>query len=251
MGIIRKISALVCTMTLAASLSVDAITQEEIVYNQVSQYNSTPEAAHIAQDILDASYAYDVDPILATAVFTTESHFDPHAVSYVGAVGIAQLMPSTAAGLGVNPYDRRDNIYGGVKYLGQMLQRYKDWDDPFRYAVAAYNAGPGAVDAARGVPRYAETQAYVQTVEQTRQNLWRLGGYKGTMPGGIASKFINKMDSKDAPVFPSLKEWHDQQEQHMEKQSLNTQTSQKGQAKLTATNQQSEPKGVSSSQDKV
>lgn len=179
------------------------------MYHQVKQYNTTPEAANIAQDILDAAYAYDVDPILATAVFTTESHFDPHAVSGVGAVGIAQLMPATAAGLGVNPYDRKDNIYGGVKYLSQMLQRYKDWDQPFTYAVAAYNAGPGAVDAAGGVPHYRETQNYVQTVEQTRQQLWQLGGYKGAVPDG-STRFINKMNTAEAPTFPSLNGWRDQ-----------------------------------------
>lgn len=230
----QTVTAFVCMVTTALSLSAQAITQEEIVYNQVSQYNSTAEAAHIAQDILDASYAYDVDPILATAVFTTESHFDPHAVSGVGAVGIAQLMPDTAAGLGVNPYDRKDNIYGGVKYLSQMLNRYKDTENPFLYAVAAYNAGPGAVDAAGGVPHYRETQNYVQTVEQTRQNLWRLGGYKGTMPNGAADRFINKMDQPDAPVFPSLKEWHEQQASHLKQHTSITTSTQPEQHEKTA-----------------
>lgn len=245
----QTVAAFVCIMTTAFSLSAQAITQEEIVYNQVSQYNTTAEAAHIAQDILDASYAYDVDPILATAVFTTESHFDQGALSGVGAVGIAQLMPDTAAGLGVNPYDRKDNIYGGVKYLSQMLNRYKDTENPFLYAVAAYNAGPGAVDAAGGVPNYRETQNYVRTVEQTRQNLWRLGGYKGTMPNGTAERFINKMDQPDAPVFPSLQEWRDQKAAHIQQSSL-TQKSTNHHVSVTNSSQP-EQQGKTTSQDKV
>ena len=82
---------------LMALMPVQAITQEEMVYDQVSKYIRGSEAAAIAKDICDASYTYDVDPILVAAVFTTESHFDNSAVSGVGAVGIAQLMPSTAA----------------------------------------------------------------------------------------------------------------------------------------------------------
>lgn len=208
------VMAAACLMTLAVSCSAQAVTEEEIVYNHVRQYVSGDEASYIAQDILDASYAYDVDPLLATAVFTTESHFDNSAVSGVGAVGIAQLMPETAAYLNVNPYDRKENIYGGVKYLGQMVNRYKGWDNPFIYAEAAYNAGPGAVDAAGGVPHYAETQAYVQNVEAMRQQLWQDGGYKGALPNGN-TKLVNKMDTKDAPVFPSLKEWQDQKQKAM------------------------------------
>lgn len=92
---------------LMALMPVQAITQEEMVYDQVSKYIRGSEAAAIAKDICDASYTYDVDPILVAAVFTTESHFDNSAVSGVGAVGIAQLMPSTAASLKVNPYNRR------------------------------------------------------------------------------------------------------------------------------------------------
>lgn len=105
-------------LAVMALAPVQAITQEEMVYDQVSKYIRGSEAAAIAQDICDASYMYDVDPILVTAVFTTESHFDNSAVSGVGAVGIAQLMPATAASLNVNPYNRRENIFGGVKYLG-------------------------------------------------------------------------------------------------------------------------------------
>ena len=159
-------------MLAIATTTVQAASPDEMVYEQVSQYVSEPEAGIIAQDICDASYEYDVDPILAAAVFTAESHFDNSAVSGAGAIGIAQLMPDTAASLGVNPYNEEDNIYGGVAYLGQMLSRSRDWDDPYIYAEAAYNAGPGAVDEAGGIPNYEETINYVDTVEGIRQDIW-------------------------------------------------------------------------------
>ena len=92
-------------MLAMATTTVQAASPDEMVYEQVSQYVSEPEAGIIAQDICDASYEYDVDPILAAAVFTAESHFDNSAVSGAGAIGIAQLMPDTAASLGVNPYN--------------------------------------------------------------------------------------------------------------------------------------------------
>ena len=207
---------LVCAalISLGAGFPVYAITQEEMVYDQVSKYITGQDAADIAQDICDASYTYHVDPILVAAVFTIESNFDNSARSGVGAVGIAQLMPETAAQLHVNPYNRRENIYGGVKYLGQMVNRYRTWDTPFVYAEAAYNAGPGAVDAAGGVPHYTETMNYVQHVEQTRREIWRIAG---TAAGsGRAYTTSANADSQTTPheakEFPSLQEWHARQD---------------------------------------
>ncbi len=163
---VQGILLVVYTAVMSCTVQAD---EAGAVYAQVSRYVAEPDASAITEDILDASAMYGVDPILAAAVFTTESGFDQSAGSSAGAIGIAQLMPDTAAGLGVNPYDMTDNIYGGVAYLGEMLYRYQDWDDPYVYAEAAYNAGPGAVDAAGGVPGYAETMAYVDKVEAERQ----------------------------------------------------------------------------------
>lgn len=111
---------------------------------------------------------HNVDPGLVRAVIRTESNGDPAAVSMKGAQGLMQLMPSTAAELGVtNTFNPQENIEGGVKYLRQLLTRYGGDLDK---ALAAYNAGAGAVDRAKGVPRYRETQEYVRKVTSSYLN---------------------------------------------------------------------------------
>ena len=108
-----------------------------------------------------AAARYQVDPRLVAAVAQTESGGNQEAVSPAGAVGVMQLMPETAAGLGVNPYDKRQNIEGGAKYLRQMMDTF---GGDVQKAVAAYNAGPQAVKEYNGIPPYRETQDYVNKV---------------------------------------------------------------------------------------
>ena len=111
--------------------------------------------------IAAAARKYNVDPRLAAAVAQTESGGNQEAVSPAGAIGVMQLMPETAAGLGVNPYDKQQNIDGGVKYIRQMMDTF---GGDVQKAIAAYNAGPQAVKDYNGVPPYRETQNYVNKV---------------------------------------------------------------------------------------
>ncbi len=110
----------------------------------------------------DASSRNGVAPALVNAVVMAESAGNPSAISSAGAQGLMQLMPGTSATCGIsNPFDPQQNVDCGARYLHGLLERY---NNDIELAVAAYNAGPGAVDQYHGVPPYAETRAYVARV---------------------------------------------------------------------------------------
>lgn len=124
----------------------------------------------IDASILQAAARHNVDPNLVRAVIKVESNFNPNAVSRKGAMGLMQLMPSTARQLKVqNPFDPEQNVDAGVRHLKQLLESY---GGDVRLTLAAYNAGAGAVSRSSGVPRYAETQNYVRRIT----NLYYGGG---------------------------------------------------------------------------
>ena len=142
----------------------------------ISAVQKTENAKKISSKVLDdmpladqnlstlieaAARKYKVDPKLVAAVAEVESNGNQNAVSSAGAIGVMQLMPDTAASLGVDPYNKQQNIEGGAKYLRQMLDTF---GGDTKKAVAAYNAGPGAVKDYGGVPPYKETQNYVSKV---------------------------------------------------------------------------------------
>ena len=118
-------------------------------------------ASGVYQDMARAAARrHNVPEDLFLRLVRTESGFRPTAKSTKGAIGLAQLMPFTASQLGVNPHDPKQNLEGGARYLMQQYRRFGNW----RLALAAYNAGPEAVQRYRGIPPYAETQSYVKAI---------------------------------------------------------------------------------------
>ena len=119
--------------------------------------------------VSSAAEKYNLAPAIIKGVIRAESGFRPNAVSRAGARGLMQLMPGTARALGVDPSDPQQNVEGGAKYLKQQIDRFGSIEN----ALAAYNAGPGAVKRYGGVPPYAETQRYVREV---MRNIESYGG---------------------------------------------------------------------------
>lgn len=129
------------------------------------------QSLQLARCVLAEADAQGLDARLLVALIAVESRWHPDAVSPAGASGLGQLMPGTAAGLGVDADDPQENIHGAAVYLRGLLNRYTQYGDQTRYelALAAYNAGAGAVERYGGVPPYPETQRYVTAVIR----LWR------------------------------------------------------------------------------
>lgn len=126
----------------------------------VSAASVPVRAAQFAPLARDAARRHGIPEGLFLRLVRTESNWNPMARSHKGAIGLAQLMPATARHLRVDPHDPRQNLEGGARYLAAQYRRFGRWD----LALAAYNAGPGAVERYDGVPPYRETRAYVQKI---------------------------------------------------------------------------------------
>jgi soluble lytic murein transglycosylase-like protein len=143
-----------------------------IISNTTSHYHNEEEISlptTYDNYIISAAEKYNIHHNLIHSIIKHESNYDPKAVSRAGAQGLMQLMPKTAAGLGVNePFDPKQNIEGGTRYLSYMLERY---NGDIVLALAAYNAGPGNVDKYSGIPPFEETKKYIDKVMTTYNQL--------------------------------------------------------------------------------
>lgn len=147
--------------------------------------------------IIEAHAArHDISADLIRAVIQVESAWNPRAVSSAGALGLMQLMPATAAELGViNPFDPEENIRGGVTYLRRLLDRF---DGNPELALAAYNAGPGAVEKyGRRIPPYRETQQYVRKIKSVTEIR--------TGPARVIYKIVEVIDGREVPRYSDRK----------------------------------------------
>ena len=136
--------------------------------NSTTSSGSVSSPENLEEYFKEASETYGVDINLLKAIAKQESNFNPSATSSAGAMGVMQLMPSTAKGLGVtNAYDAQQNIMGGAKLMAQNLKKY---NGDVSLALAAYNAGGGNVDKYGGIPPFKETQNYVKKVLGYYQN---------------------------------------------------------------------------------
>lgn len=167
----------------------------------------TPPSPDIAALVDDAAKRNDIDPLLVQSVIQVESNYNPYAVSSAGARGLMQLMPGTARDLGVtNTFDPRQNIEAGVKYLKYLKDLYQDE----RLALAAYNAGPGAVQKYKEVPPYPETQDYVQRVGER---------YEARKAAAIAPAVAPQPEPQPEPQAPAVmttEETHPRLEQYVD-----------------------------------
>jgi len=139
-------------------------------------------AVHSTEELVTAAALRNgLPPEFIHSVVSAESAYRTHAVSRKGAIGLMQLMPATAHEYGADPTDPRQNVDAGARYLRELLLRYRNTDHQVSRALAAYNAGPGAVDRYHGVPPYRETLAYVRRVLRK----YEMAGYpKAAKPSG-------------------------------------------------------------------
>jgi soluble lytic murein transglycosylase-like protein len=155
------------TLVVRADRRTGRLVRKVVVYPDpaaappVTAANISGSSNAIGDLVEHAARTHDVDPLLVDSIIKVESNYNPYAISPKGAEGLMQLTPATARMLGVeNSFDPGQNIEGGVKYLKYLQGVYKD----DRLALAAYNAGPGAVDKYKEIPPYPETQQYVNRV---------------------------------------------------------------------------------------
>lgn len=186
---------------LKARTAVGSGVGASVGFSDVLKQTAVKSPASMDEIFDQAASTYGVPVNLLKAVAKAESSFRPDVTSKCGAMGVMQLMPGTAKSLGVtDPYDAQQNIMGGAKYLANMLKKY---DGNASLALAAYNAGSGAVQKYGGIPPYPETQNYVQKVlGYAGQALGKIGAVPTRT--GVTSDVLAKMDLGNVRSFGDL-----------------------------------------------
>ncbi len=162
LGLVFPVAAPAATHAVPAnSVTIAAYASVLREYNpQLPQWQSKDLARHL----LVTAQRWKIDTNMLAAIVSVESSWHTHALSYTGAIGLGQLMPGTAATLGVNPRDPVQNLSGAARYLRGLLEHFGANPRRYELTFAAYNAGPKAVEEFGGIPPYGETQHYVLKV---------------------------------------------------------------------------------------
>lgn len=159
-------------LTVASNVMIVSSSEVLSIEPEVDPKKAKPTTKLAAKDphadtkalIREAARAHGLPASIVESIAEVESAMKTNAVSHKGAIGVMQLMPGTARQLGVDPHDVAQNIEGGTRYLRELLLRYQNDPNQVALALAAYNAGPGAVQRYQGIPPYQETQNYVRKV---------------------------------------------------------------------------------------
>lgn len=178
MKLLKSLILVICALTITSTATC-AFSTEDDLYSEQS----------LKMRIVRTAINEGLDPSFALSVAKQESAFDKDAKSYVGAIGLFQLMPQTASDLGVNPYYVDQNIKGGVRLLKSLKAQYGS----SKLALAAYNAGPGAVNRYGGIPPYRETRHYVKNIMSYYH------GYK-KQPDPVVTYFKNRIEESAKQV---------------------------------------------------
>lgn len=190
----RRSGRLVRRVTVEPTVVAAKVIGPGVSAGTASPVTSLPLARNpkINDAVDQAARQYDLDPLLVHAVIQVESAYNPYAISHAGAQGLMQLMPATARSLGVhNSFDVEENIRAGVRHLKELKDTYKD----DRLALAAYNAGAGAVNKYQWIPPYPETQDYV----------YKVGKKYGEARRAAATQVAAKPVAPPPPAAPAAK----------------------------------------------
>jgi len=187
-GLLLVCSRYLCLPAATPTLSsiVNPFPMRQEVSLAVSTARLTPQRKTTMLDALIRASAekHRVPAVFIKSIVAAESNFNSDAVSARGAVGLMQLMPSTARSYGADPKDPEQNIDAGTRYLRALMTRYEKHHNSLQRVIAAYNAGPGAVDRYRGVPPYRETRLYVARVLIYMKHFEKEREWYGTQPMG-------------------------------------------------------------------